>query len=209
MKCSIHSLNAVWLVFHFYSRLKYCVSLPLLRWHIILYFSLFTLPWIWTASLIQRALLCLSCHLSLQTWFARGCVEATSSLCISNMSEQEDLEAAAILISTTWCKVHFMSQEGKTLRSDPLSAWCGEQYTQLPPRRFRSTVNGAIIKQVTVEILLNHCIHLFECRISIPDMFPNAVLQVHSDTYKPFTFWRSQQQFISCRKSAGNTSQLS
>lgn len=76
--------------------------------------------------------------------------------------------------------------------SDPLSAWCGEQYTQLPPRRFRSTVNGVIIKQVTVEMLLNHCIHLLECRISIPVMFPNAVLQVHSNTYKPSTFWHSQ-----------------
>lgn len=65
--------------------------------HHPLFFFFFTL-WIWMLSLIQKALLCLDCHLSWEIWFVRGCAEAVSLLYISSISKQEDLGAVAILI---------------------------------------------------------------------------------------------------------------
>lgn len=163
MKCSVRSLDMVWLVFHFYSRLVYCVSLPLFHWHIILYFFFFfTSLWTWTESLIQRALLCPGCHLSLQICFFRGCGEAMNSFFISSINEEKGSEASAIPFSTTW----WTCTACHSMRRCLGAAWIPCQHSMesvtLTSWGFRKAASGAQPKQATDEILLNHCAHILE-----------------------------------------------
>lgn len=140
-----------------------CFSASLSLAHHPLFFFFFTSLWTWTESLIQRALLCPGCHLSLQICFFRGCGEAMNSFFISSINEEKGSEASAIPFSTTW----WTCTACHSMRRCLGAAWIPcqhsmESVTLLTSCGFRKAASGAQPKQATDEILLNHCAHILE-----------------------------------------------
>lgn len=140
-----------------------CFSASLsLAHHPLFFFFFFTSLWTWTESLIQRALLCPGCHLSLQICFFRGCGEAMNSFFISSINEEKGSEASAIPFSTTW----WTCTACHSMRRCLGAAWIPCQHSMesvtLTSWGFRKAASGAQPKQATDEILLNHCAHILE-----------------------------------------------
>lgn len=139
-----------------------CFSASLSLAHHPLFFFFFTSLWTWTESLIQRALLCPGCHLSLQICFFRGCGEAMNSFFISSINEEKGSEASAIPFSTTW----WTCTACHSMRRCLGAAWIPCQHSMesvtLTSWGFRKAASGAQPKQATDEILLNHCAHILE-----------------------------------------------
>lgn len=141
-----------------------CFSASLsLAHHPLFFFFFFTSLWTWTESLIQRALLCPGCHLSLRICFFRGCGKAMNSFFISSINEEKGSEASAIPFSTTW----WTCTACHSMRRCLGAAWIPcqhsmESVTLLTSWGFRKAASGAQPKQATDEILLNHCAHILE-----------------------------------------------